>query len=108
MPYFEDGQECKLCGLPIKNAGLAPFWDDPETGERDVVHQDCYDSETYPQDKVDEAIEKFRVFVLKHPDIADDLDWYAMNVGFFLCLGMPERKSRGVASYIRYDLMYWL
>lgn len=62
-----------------------------------------------------EAREKFHQFCLddKNPDGSskvdpdEELDWYALSVGFFIALGLDGDDSRDLAGIVRYTDHYW-
>ena len=56
------------------------------------------------------AIKRFRKEVCGRSESIDpyeDLDWYAMSIGFFLALGIPIDDAARLASWARYDQQYW-
>lgn len=55
------------------------------------------------------AVEKFKAFCLSSTldDKSDELDWYALSIGFFLALGLTEDEAFELALHVRYDKGYW-
>lgn len=57
----------------------------------------------------EEAMEKFRQFCLNndYDDHFDELDWYALSIGFFTALGVSREVAGNLAIEARYTHGYW-
>lgn len=55
------------------------------------------------------AMEKFKQFCLNndYDDHFDELDWYALSIGFFTALGLSREVAADLALKARYTYGYW-
>lgn len=56
------------------------------------------------------ALEKFKAFCLNNEvdDTFDDLDWYALSIGFFIALDIKDLdRVSDLALHARYHCKYW-
>jgi hypothetical protein len=61
------------------------------------------------QAHLDDAMDKFRLFCLNndYDSHFDELDWYALSIGFFAALGLSRETVQELALQARYTHHYW-